>query len=161
MENKILTLIATRNSLKLMVPFPSLSKCFKRAAHCSSFKLIPMILKPPSSSPTSRFLFLFRSICLNVWASPRIDSEFLLTRVSLMSLTSYAPSYDKAWGAATGSAAFGSVAVKIYQILLSCGFFWARLMTFLPTDSPYNYWPLCFSTILLALTSSSYPNWFE
>jgi len=69
-----------------------------------------------------------------------------------------APSYETAYGAATGSAAFGSVAVKIYQTLLSCGFFCARLMTFLPTDSPNNCYPLCFSTTLLALTSSSYPN---
>ena len=34
----------------------------------------------------------------------------------------------------------------------------ARLMTFLPTFSPYNCYPLCFSTILMALTSHSYPN---
>ena len=124
--------------MKLMVPFPSLSKCFKRALHCSSLRLIPMILKPFSSSLKSRFLFLFPSICLKTWASPRIESEFLLHRVSLISLQRVAPSYEAATGAATGSAAFGSDAVKIYQILLSCGFFWARLMTFLPTDSPYN-----------------------
>lgn len=148
----------TRNSLKLIVPLPSLSKYLRRAAHCSSLRLIPMILMPLSSSLMSTDLFLFPSICLKTWASPRIESEFLLHNVSLISLTRVAPSYDTDYGAATGSAAFGSVAVKIYQMLLSCGFFYARLMTFLPTDSPYNCYPLCFSTILLALTSNSCPN---
>lgn len=148
----------TRNSSKLMVPELSLSKNFRSAEHCSSLRLIPIILMPLSSSLISTHLFLLASICLNTWASPRIEREFLLQRVSLMSLMRVAPSYETDFGAATGSAAFASDAVKIYQMLLSCAFFYARLMTFLPTDSPYNCYPLCFSTALLALTSHSFPN---
>ena len=153
--------MANRNSLKLTVLLPSLSKYSRRAWHWAVFKFTPIAERPDSNSAISRDLFLLASICLKTYPRPRIERDPLLARVSLISKTSWAPSYETVGGWATGSYAFGSMAVRIYQTLLSWGFFWARLITFLPTYSPYNYYPLCFSTTLLALTSSSCPNWFE
>lgn len=84
--------MAVRNSLKLMLPLPSLSKYFIKTATCSELRFIPKSLKPFSSSSASKDLFLLLSIDLNIWARPLIVREPLAPRVDLMSLTKVAPS---------------------------------------------------------------------
>ena len=56
-----------------------------------------------------------------------------------MSFTKVGPSYVRASGSGTGSAADGSLAVKIYQIFWSPTCFIERSMTFLPIDSAASY----------------------
>lgn len=60
-----LTLIAYKNSLKLIVLDPSLSKNLTKTPIYSVFKLIPKSLKPDSSSAASSVLFLLLSRALN------------------------------------------------------------------------------------------------
>lgn len=158
-NNKLLlTVKALWNSLKSTDRLPSLSKCFSNTWHWSVFKFTPIYRRPFSISSMSSDLLLLASRILNTYLRPLNESELLFARVSLMSLTRVGPSYERASGCSTGFAASASCAVKIYQQLLACGFFYAKSITFLPTISPDNCWPLCISTILLALTSYSFPN---
>ena len=150
--------MADKNSLKLICPLPSLSKCFTNTATCSSFRFIPKSLRPVSSSTASSFLFLLLSIDLNIWARPLMVREPLAPRVYRMSFTRVAPSYESSAGAGIGSAAAGSVAVRIYQIFWSPLAFTERSMTAFPISSLASCCCLSLTEAFLQETSHSMPN---
>ena len=150
---KLLTLIASITSPKLIFLAPFLSKDAIKVSTYYWFRSRPTNFNP-----------LFNSYSFISLLVSKRDEAFLIFNIPLIlnwfliSLITDCSSYNDYASYSTGYEADSSSAVIICHMFYKSVLFSDKLITVFPTVSLANYWGLCLTECLFALTSYSFPN---